>query len=707
MRKFEPKLKTTLLVLAFLPASLLAAPEAGHDTEELKPSPQQPLIEQLVAHYTARGHYADRELDDELSAQVLERYLEVLDPNRIYFTASDIEDFSEYRDSLDEALTGGELEPAYRIYRVLRERVEERIGNAKSLLEEKPDFTVEESFRFDRSETDWASSDELDEYWRKRVKNEALGLLLADKTWEEAVETLTRRYDNFERRVHQVNGGDVFELFMNAYATTLDPHTQYFSPRDSEEFEIRMSLSYEGIGASLQTEDEYVKIVRLIPGGSAEKSGLLDPEDRITGVGQDDKGDIVDVVGWRLDDVVDLIRGPKNSVVRLQVLPAGAAPGSEEKVIQLTRSEIELEEQAAQAESLDVDQDGMQRRVGVIEIPAFYLDYRAMTMGEKDYRSTTRDVRRLIGELEAEGELDGLVIDLRDNGGGSLREATDLTGLFIDEGPVVQVRQSGGRTEVLADTDPGVAYEGPLVVLVNRFSASASEIFAGAIQDYGRGLVVGSTTYGKGTIQNLIDLNRFTNADVDLGQLKMTTGKFYRVTGSSTQHRGVIPDIELPSPIELSEVGESSQQSALPWDEIQPAGENLPEIRIKARDLLPELRKEIEQRQAGNELFQIYVQDVQSSKEWRNRKVVSLNLETRKAEQKRRDAEALERINRRRSALGLEAVPDLEAAAEADEEYDLQLQESARILVDYIAELTPADSRERLASRSAATPDSP
>ena len=699
MRKFNLNLKTTLLFLLLLPGAALAT-DGAKEVAELKPGPQQPLIEQLIAHYTARGHYADHELDDALSSRVFDRYLEVLDPNRIYFTASDVAGFSKYRNTLDNALLNGELEPAYEIYRVLRQRVQERIDYTNELLEEKPDFTVEESFVFDRSKADWASPAGLDEYWRKRVKNEALGLMLADKTWEETRETLSRRYDNFERRVHQVNGEDVFELFMNAYATTLDPHTQYFSPRDSEEFEIRMSLSYEGIGASLQTQDEYVQIVRLIPGGSADKSGLLQNNDRITAVGQDAEGKMVDVVGWRLDDVVDLIRGPKDSIVRLQILPAGAAPGSEEKIIELTRSEIELEEQAAQADTITVEDAGGERRVGVIEIPTFYLDYRAMTMGEKDYRSTTRDVRRLINELQAESPLDGLVIDLRDNGGGSLREAADLTGLFIDEGPVVQVRQAGGRTEVLADTDPGVAYEGPLVVLVNRFSASASEIFAGAIQDYGRGLIVGTTTYGKGTIQNLIDLNRFTNADAKLGQLKMTTGKFYRVTGSSTQHRGVIPDIELPSPIALSDVGESSQESALPWDEIQPARGDLPEVHVKARDLLPELREQIEQRQAGNELFQIYVQDIRSSKEWRDRKEISLNLAARKAEQQARDTERLERINRRRVALGLEPVEDLEAAANADSEYDLQLQESARILVDYIAELTPADRNSRLASHA-------
>lgn len=702
MRIQSAVLKKLLVLLLAFPVGGVAVADNSDSTRALEPLPQQGLIEQLVATYATRLHYANRELDDALSQDIFQRYLDTLDPSKIYFTKDDIKSFDKYRTTIDDALKSGNVEAAYVVYRKLRERVLERIEYTGKVLAGKPDFTRDESFEFDRTDADWAASaSELDEYWRKRVKNEALGLILADKSWEEARSTLEKRYGNFRRRVMQVNSEDVFEMFINSYVQTLDPHTSYFSPRDSEEFEIRMSLSYEGIGASLQVEDEYVSIVRVLPGGSAYKADVLKPNDRITGVAQGGDGEFVDVVGWRLDDVVDLIRGPKDSLVRLQILPAGAAPGSEEKTVELVRSEIKLEEQAAQAEVIEVEQDSQSRKMGVIQIPAFYLDYRAKMMGEEEFRSTTRDVRRLIKELEAQ-DIDGLVIDLRDNGGGSLQEATELTGLFIDKGPVVQIRSSGGALEVAEDKDAGVAWDGPLVVLVNRFSASASEIFAGAIQDYHRGLVVGNTTYGKGTVQNLFDLNRHFNSDLELGQLKMTIGKFYRVTGSSTQHRGVVPDITLPSAIDPDRIGESAMHTALPWDEIQPA-RKVDELSVRALDVLPELQSQINKRQEENELFRLYVADVDEQRELLNRKTVSLNVAERRAERDEQNTASLARINQRRTALGMEPVKTLEAAAEAesetDKEYDLLLHEAARILADYLAELTP-DSDERLAANA-------
>lgn len=694
-----------LLLAAFLaPLTALAADKAAEGSlNELEPLPQQGLIEQLVARYYAdRVHFGDPELNNELSAKFFERYLETLDSGKVYLTRKDVAQFDKYRSTLDDALEDGDVSPAYDIYRVLREKVLQRIDKIDRMLATKPDFTVEESFDFDRSNADWAASEaELDEYWRKRLKNEAIGLLLADKSWEEAAETLRERYTNFRRRVLQVNSEDVFDLFMNAYTTTLDPHTTYFSPRDSEEFRIRMSLSYEGIGASLQTDGEYVKIVRLIPGGAAAKSGKLDPNDRITGVGQEKDGEMVDVIGWRLDDVVDLIRGPKDSVVRLQILPAGRAPGAGEETIELTRREIQLEEQAAQAETIEVKRASDTVKVGVIEIPTFYQDTREKMLGKEDYRSTTRDVRKLIEEQKAKGA-QGLVIDLRNNGGGLLNEATDLTGLFIDTGPVVQIKNSFGGLEVQEDTDAGVAWDGPLVVLVNRFSASASEIFAGAIQDYGRGLVVGTTTYGKGTVQNLFDLNRHqmdVNTDIDLGQLKMTMGKFYRVTGSSTQHKGVEPDIVLPSPINIADIGESSQPTALPWDEI-PAAASVKEVQLRAIDLLPELRERINERQAKDDIFQVYLRDVEAQREMREQHKVSLSLAERRTDRAAREKEALERVNARRVALGMEPVKTLEEAEEKSSEYDVLRHEAARIVADYLAELTPVKEDEQLAATS-------
>lgn len=690
-------LKRLPILLLLLPLGSVAGTGKGDDIPALEALPQQGLIEQLVATYATRLHYANRELDDALSQDVYKRYLETLDPSKIYFTESDIAGFDKYSRKIDDALKSGNAEPAYTIYRTLRDRVLARIDFAKQVLADKPDFSRKEMFEFDRTHADWAKdSAALDDYWRKRVKNEALGLILADKSWPEAKEALDKRYENFRRRVLQVNSQDVFDMFINAYAQTLDPHTSYFSPRDSEEFEIRMSLSYEGIGASLQTEDEYVSIVRVLPGGSAYKADVLKPNDRITAVGQGDMGEMTDVVGWRLDDVVDLIRGPKDSTVRLQVLPAGAAPGSEEKTIELVRSEIKLEEQAAQAEVVDVKDGVRPMKMGVVHVPAFYLDYRAKMMGDEDFRSTTRDVRRLIDDLKKK-DIDGLVIDLRDNGGGSLQEATELTGLFIDQGPVVQIRSSGGALEVAEDHDPGVAWDGPLVVMVNRFTASASEIFAGAIQDYGRGLVVGTTTYGKGTVQNLFDLNRNVSGDLDLGQLKMTIAKFYRITGSSTQHRGVVPDVTLPSAIDPSEFGESAQPTALPWDEIKPAGQ-FDEVHVRALDVLPELRTAIDKRLASDELFQLYLDDVDQTRRLREQTSISLNLEERRAERERDNKAALARINQRRTALGLEPVENLEAAANAEEDYDLLLHETARILGNFLTELTPDSSTERLAA---------
>lgn len=694
MRISRHPLKQFLFLLLLLPAFAVAEQQA--EIPELKPQPQQALVEQLVATYTSRLHFASRELDDKLSSEVFERYLEMLDPSKVYFTRDDIAGFEKHRHVIDDALKSGRVDVAYDIYNTLLKRMVERIASIDVLLQKEPDFSVDEYFEFDRRDADWQTAAELDEYWRKRIKNEALGLMLADKTWDETRELLSKRYSNFRRRVAQVNSGDVFDLFINAYAQTLDPHTMYFSPRDSEEFEIRMSLSYEGIGASLQMEDEYVTIMNTIPGGAAHRSGELKPKDRITAVGEGDDGEMTDVVGWRLDEVVDLIRGPKDTVVRLQILPAGAAPGTSERVISLVRSEIKLEEQAAQASVLEVPEREHSRKLGVIKVPAFYLDFRGKVSGREDYRSTTRDVRRLIGELKEKG-VDGLILDLRYNGGGSLQEAAELTGLFIDQGPVVQIRASAGPKEVIEDVEPGVAWDGPLVVLVNRFSASASEIFAGAIQDYGRGLVVGTRTFGKGTVQHLVDLNRMLNTETDLGQLKMTIGMYYRVNGASTQHRGVVPDIELPSELDIDSIGESSQPTALPWDEIEPVGK-IREVGIAARDLLPKMREEVSKRQQEDELFRLFVDDLRELNRLRDETRVSLQIEKRQKEQAERDALQLERINKRRLALGLAEVKSLEEAAEAEEEHDLVLQEAGRILRDYLVELTPADRGQRLAA---------
>jgi carboxyl-terminal processing protease len=569
----------------------------------------------------------------------------------------------------------------------LQERNRERIDYAISLLETEPDFTLDESFTFDRSEEAWpASKSDLDELWRKRVKNDALSLVLAGKEWPEIKEVLRKRYERVSKRIDQVSADDVFETFMNAYSHVYDPHSSYLSPRNSEEYNIAMSLSYEGIGATLQLVDDYVTIVNILPGGPAAVSGEFKPNDRITAVAQGADGAMTDVVGWRLDDVVQLIRGPEDTVVRLQVLPAGATPGSLERTVSLTRNKVTLEAQAAKKSIHETQRDGQVIKVGVIDVPSFYQDYQARSAGDEDYRSTTRDVRRLIEELKAEG-MDTLVMDLRNNGGGHLSEATGLVGLFIEKGPVVQLRETGGRIEVLDDPEPGLAWDGPMVVLVNRASASASEIFAGAIQDYGRGLVVGQQTYGKGSVQNLYPLDRYAlGPKSGFGQLTVTIGKYYRVTGDSTQHRGVTPDIQLPSLISTEDVGESTRESALPWDRIRAASF---ERAAAPEGELPLLGKLHDQRVQADPDFRALQGDLASLDHLRSHTTVSLNLEKRRQERAVMEKERLERENERRKARGLEplaAIEDLDAS----EEPDALLDETIEIACDVYVAAQPA-----------------
>ncbi|MDC0166563.1 carboxy terminal-processing peptidase [Gammaproteobacteria bacterium] len=526
----------------------------------------------LINYFVERYHYRKTKLDDLLSSQILDRYLDALDVNRSYFLADDIEFFESYRYQLDDYLSAQDSGPLFGIFNVYRSRVLNRIDYALDLLETPFDFSVDEVYPFDRTKAPWAvDSADLDDLWRRRVKNDYLVLKLEGKTHSDISKTLNDRYQQQKRRISQLSSQDVFQIMVNAYMSAIEPHTGYFSPRATENFKIRMSLSLEGIGAVLQAQNEFTVVQRVVPGGPAELEGSLRAGDRIVGVGQGDTESVVDVIGWRLDDVVDLIRGPKGSIVRLQIRPDPKTGNSESRILALTRDEIKLEEQAAQSTLLAVRDTEQVRRIGVIDIPTFYVDFDARSRGDTDYRSTTRDVRRLITELENEG-IDGLIIDLRGNGGGALAEATALTGLFIDSGPVVQVRDARGRTQVNRDPSDGLAYAGPLAVIVDRDSASASEIFSGAIQDYHRGIIVGEPTYGKGTVQNLIDLDRYSqDPEQSLGQLKLTIAQFFRITGASTQHRGVVPDIALPSRGPDLPYGEKALENALPFAEIDAA----------------------------------------------------------------------------------------------------------------------------------------
>ncbi len=673
------------ILIGMLAAAAGASEQSVVAEELLEPDSRHENVGELITQFVQKSHYLHISVNDELSSRVLDRYIDSMDSNRMYLLAGDIEYFEQYRYRIDDIVKSRPLDPVYDMFKVYRSRARERLNFALLQLEAEPDFTSEEYFQFDRSEEPWAATTaELDEIWRKRVKNDALRLVLADQTWEEAQELLTKRYTRYLKRMNQVKSDDVFETFMNAFAHTLDPHSSYLSPRNSEEYRIQMSLSYFGIGASLQTDEEYVQIISIIAGGPAAIDGKLKPNDRITGVAQGGDGEMIDVVGWRLDDVVDLIRGPANTVVRLQIIPAGALPGSSEKVVALTRDQVKLEEQAAQSDVIDISREGREWRIGVIEVPSFYRDYRALSNGDKNYTSTTKDVKRLIAELETQG-IDGLVLDLRGNGGGHLTEATALSGLFIDNGPVVQLRNSSGRISRLDDPDPvaRVAYNGPLAVLVDRFSASASEIFAAAIQDYARGVIVGQQTFGKGTVQNLYSLDQYLQPEGDkgYGQLTMTIGKYYRVTGESTQHRGVNPDISLPSPIDVLEVGESVRDSALPWDTIQTtrfrAGPPLDEM-------IDSLTASHTERSKSDPNFQYLMDGIRVFEEARTRTMVSLNIDERLEEREQETTRALKRENDRRTAMDLEPLSSLEELEE-DSRPDVLLDQTAAIVSDLAA----------------------
>lgn len=622
---------------------------------------RHPTISSNVTKLIEELHYSKPRLDNSISSAILDRYLDTLDGNRVYFLASDVASFGRYRYELDERARSGQLEPVYEIFNLFRERTKERVEYALELLDTEPDYTLDETYRFDRSELSWpVSEEEIRELWRKRVKSDGLSLVLTGKTWEETTEILEERYERLYKRVAQLDTDDVFETFMNAVAHTMDPHSSYLSPRQSEEYRIQMSLSYDGIGASLQLQDDYVTIMNIIPGGPAQIDGRLEPQDRITAVGEGREGELVDVIGWRLDDVVQMIRGPGGTQIQLQILPKGATPGSPQELIVLTRDKIKLEEQAAKSDVVDIEVGGAPYKVGVITVPSFYQDFAARSRGDEDYTSTSRDVARLIAELEEQG-IDGIVMDLRQNGGGHLSEATELSGLFIDRGPVVQLRETRGTVQVLDDPSPTAVYGGPLAVLVDRYSASASEIFAAAIQDYGRGVIIGQQTFGKGSVQNLFNLDRVMRGD-DNGQLTLTIGKYYRVTGESTQNRGVMPDIALPSFVDLETVGENTRDTALPWDSIEPT-------RFEAKRSLADSIAVLQSRQnvysSDDPNYSYLLSGVEAFEEMLRQHTVSLNLTERRAELDRQEQARLERENQRRAALGLapfESIEDLEEA---------------------------------------------
>lgn len=692
--KFRPVI--SILVVFFfwsIPGAALSKPDTKEPDKTVSvfsPTKEQKKINSDIVDHLSHRHYLKVVFDDQLSSKVLYRYLDELDPSHSYFFASDVNEFeAKYRYTIDEAFKKGDLQPAFEIFNKYQQRVVERLTFLIDWLERGLDemkFDAEETLRIDRKDLPWPESETgMQDLWRKRLKSNVISLMLADKSLAEIQETLLKRYKNQLNRVMQNSSDDVFELYINALALSIDPHTQYFSPHRTENFNINMSLSLEGIGAVLQSEDEYTKVLRLIPGGPAERSKLLKAGDRIIGVAQGGKGEMLDVVGWRLDEVVNKIRGPKGTLVRLEIIPSDATDDHQTKIINIVRDEVKLEEQAAKKKIFEVQRNHEKYKFGVIDIPTFYADFKGMHAGNPDYKSTTRDVQKLLLELKEEG-VKGIVIDLRDNGGGSLQEANSLTGLFVGLGPSVQVRNASGRIDIIRDHDPQIVYSGPLVVLVNRLSASASEIFAGAIQDYNRGIILGEQTFGKGTVQSLLPLSK--------GQLKATTAKYYRISGESTQNLGVIPDLEYPSLINAETIGESSLDEALPWDKINA----IPyQTYYKLAEIIPWIKEKYSARVRSTNEYQYIIDRRGLNEEMRLKKEVSLSEKLRKQEKKEAEDKRLDLENNLRRSKGeppLEKYDDL-AKEEAERSHgeagidddDPVLLQAGETLIDFISYL--------------------
>jgi carboxyl-terminal processing protease len=663
LRKFEIK----GLVIAFTCVWMGSAYALS-----IEPTQEDSILAQMITRELERRHLASDALFAERKPMVGQLILKAIDPSRSLLTQDDIRQADI--DRLPDQIERGRLNTVYQLYGLSLTRTEERLDYWLDILDQgvgSIDLSDQEELRIRDEETPWVSDlTSLKDLWRKQLENQAIGLLLADRTEDETYKALIRRYNSQKNRIEQTRPDDIFAGVINAYASAYDPHTSYLPPADSETFNINMSLSLQGIGAVLQSEDEFTKVVSLIPGGPAEMDGRLKPADRILSIAQGSQP-FEDVVGWRLDEVVQKIRGPKGSQVRLEVQAGDDVPHRE---IVLIRDRVQLEEQSAKSQIIEAGKNG--EKIGIITIPTFYSDFTAKQAGDPNYRSTTRDVKKLLNDLRNQ-DVQGVIVDLRNNGGGSLQEAYELFGLFIPRGPVVQIQSSGGRTDVRGDRDPDVSWEGPMAVLVNRLSASASEIFAGAVQDYGRGLVIGSQTFGKGTVQALLPVNE--------GQLKLTIAKFYRISGQSTQHQGVIPDIQFPSAFDPKEIGESALDTALPWDQIR-------SLRYRPLDTpqarVAQLIDRHQARIASDPNFKALVKRTERARELRSETGISLHLATRIQEREDNNQALLNIENNRRTGLGLPAiksVSELESdAKDADPKDDASLMESARILLDEI-----------------------
>jgi carboxyl-terminal processing protease len=696
-----------LLAVAFSTPAISLEPSS---TLRLAPSLEQAQTAYLSAQLLGRYHYKAQPLDDAMSEKIFDRYLKSLDPERLFFTQADVDSFADARTRLDDAIQTGNLAVPFAMFQRYEQRAVERLSAARELLKQGFDFTQKESYPYARDKAPWPRDDaEARDLWRKRAKNDWLRLKLAGKDDKTIRETLTKRYDNYLARTQRNKSDDVFQIFMNAYAMSIEPHTNYLGRSASDDFDISMRLSLMGIGAVLQERDEYITIRELVPGGPAAKSGKLAVGDRIVGVGQAE-GSVTDVVGSRVDEVVKLIRGAKDTKVLLDILPADAGPDGKHKLVSLVRDKIKLEEQAAKKSVIKLGEGAATRKVGVITLPAFYEDFEGRRRGDKEFRSASRDVARLIEELKKE-KIDGLLIDLRSNGGGSLREAVDLTGLFIDKGPVVQQRRPDGKIGVESDENAGLAWDGPMAVLINRGSASASEIFAAALQDYGRAPIIGEPSFGKGTVQTLINLDEVAKNDKPkFGDLKMTVAQFFRINGGTTQLKGVTPDIRFPSITDPESYGESSYDNALPWIQIdaatfKPAG-NL-------KTVVPALQSRHQARIGKDKEFQLLLEDVAEIRRLRETKLISLNEAERRKEKDTQEARLKAREKGdpkgKLAAMrddGLQSgerslAADLAAEKARKDVKDVLLDEAARIVAD---EADLASAKPQLAMREKARP---
>ena len=631
---------------------------ADSKADSIKIDDGQSALFREILERLATGHYRSQSIDDSLSERYLTEYISILDSGKNYFLQSDIDEFDQWTYVLDDLSKRGDISPGFIMFNRLRDRAIDRLQSVLTLLEDSSyKFVLDgsNSIIIDGDERGWFQSEaDANSFWEKRITDSLIRLLLNDKDQEEARKLLVKRYQTQIKQFEQRDSQDVLQIYANALASLYDPHTAYFSPRRNENFQISMSLSLEGIGAELTTEDEYTKVNRIIPGGPADLHGSLKAEDKIVGVGQDEE-DIVDVIGWRIDDVVALIRGAKGTSVRLEYIPANG-DSSNTNIIKILRDKVKLEDKSAQSQILEIEQSGKTLSIGVIEIPAFYMDFEAYRARDPNFKSTTRDVYNLIKELK-ESKVDGIVLDLRSNGGGSLFEATSLTDLFIDRGPVVQIRDSNQRVQRNNRAYRAAAYDGPLLVMINRLSASASEIVAGALQDYGRALVVGSQSFGKGTVQDVTPLSK--------GQLKLTISKFYRVSGDSTQHRGILPDIEFPSTYDFEEIGESQQDNALPWDRIRRVPHT---TETDLQPLIGALTQNHTKRRRSDPDFVSLVDKIELSDNWDSQKTLSLNLEKRRLRSESWDKQLFEIENKRRQAKGLDIFEDLESWRDSGEE---------------------------------------